>query len=169
MQKKTKYIIGFWFVFMVLFIIGHIILSKIIVYYQQRPAIETAEAYEVLQQHQQQLVTFYQVNGYCPRMADKDKILGTPKAYHYVESIRLLQDKTSTTCFIAAVMRLDTPSQSVKGKTVVVGYNPLKPESWECYTDIEDKHVVSACFNHPLPIAFKQALSSYLRELPPDD
>lgn len=165
MKKKTKFIIGFWLVFIVLFLIGHVILSKIIMYYKERPAIETAEAYDVMKQYQQGVLAFYDDNGYCPSMADKERIEGKPRAYHYVESIRLLRDKTMKTCFISAVMRKDTPSRSVKNKILVMAYNASIQEPWKCYTNIKDEHVISACFDHPLPIEFEQALTRYLNDL----
>lgn len=162
MQKKTKFIIGFWFVFLVLFIIGHIILSKIIIYYIERPAIETAEAYDVMGQYKSAVLAFYNDKGYCPTMADKAQLEGVPKAYEYVGSIRLLRDASTKTCFIAAVMRTDTPSRAVKGKTMVIAYNAAMLKPWECYTDIKNKYVVSPCLNRPLPMDFKQALTMYL-------
>ena len=165
MQKKTRFMIGFWLVFIVLFIIGHIILSNIIMYYQQRPAIETAEAYDVMSQYKQSVLAFYNDKGYCPTMVEKEQISGAPKAYRYVESLRLLRDDSTKTCFISAVMREDTPSPSVKGKTLVIVYNSSMAKPWACYTDINDKYVINACLDHPLPMAFKQALASYLSNL----
>lgn len=160
--KRKKFIIGFWVLFVLLFIVSHKFLAGIIVGYQQRPADETKEAYELITQYRLPVIAFYEQYKRCPQMADKRVIIPNVTAYHYVKTIRFLEDPISSTCFITAVMRDDTPSESVKGRLITIAYDKNKqPATWSCFTNINNKYTVSPCLDKPLPQRFLQIIEQY--------
>lgn len=160
--SRKKFIIVFWIVFVLLFIVSHKFLASIIIDYQHRPAIETQEAYELMMRYQQPVLAFYKQYQRCPLMADKSLIITEVEAYHYVKTIRFLEDATSKTCFINVVMRDDTPSKAVKGRLLTIAYQANRlNDNWYCYTNIESKYTVSSCRHRPLPQNFLQVIKQY--------
>lgn len=166
MKKRTSFIIGFWVILIILFMVGHKILSKVILYYQQMPAIETKEAYQLISHYKRAVASFYQKTGRCPTMAEKKQIIPQEQAYNYVKFIRLLADEEKKTCFISAVMREDTPSRDVKNQLVTIAYKADQhADNWSCYTSINNIYTIEACRNRPLPSSFRKALADYERNI----
>ena len=83
MKKKLLYLMSCWIIFIGLFMLAHSILSKIIMYYQRMPAIETAQAYQLISRYKQSVINFYQETGRCPTMKDKKQIIPKIEAYTY--------------------------------------------------------------------------------------
>lgn len=167
MNRKTVTIISFWIIFIGLFILGHKILSNIIIHYQQMPATETKQAYQLISQYKQSVINFYQQMGRCPDMADKKQIIPTVEAYTYVKIIRFLGDPESKTCFISAQMREDTPSKDVKNQFITLAYKVDQPptNNWICYTNIKNINTIKYCRGHALPNNFLKALANYKRTI----
>lgn len=160
--NRKKFVIGFWVIFALLFIVSHKFLASIILDYQRRPAVETEEAYQLMRQYQQSVLTFYKQYHRCPVMTDKSLIIQKVEAYHYVKTIRFLEDPAIKMCFINAVMRKDTPSKVVKGGLLIIAYDTNKPnDNWHCYTNIESKYTVSPCRDRPLPQSFLHIVQQY--------
>lgn len=166
-KKRTVFIIGFWVIFVVLFIVSHKLLSNIIIHYQQSPAQETTEAYQLIKQYQQPIIEFYKQHQRCPSMADKKQLMPEVEAYHYVKTIRLLADPANHSCFITAVMRGDTPSEDVKNGLITLAYDvsQMPINDWACYTNITNIYTVAACRNKPLPENFQRVHREYIRSI----
>lgn len=166
-KKRTAFIIGFWIIFVMLFIVSHKILSDIILHYQKRPALETQQAYQLVKQYQQPLISFYKKYKRCPTMADKQQLIPQMEVHEYIKTIRFLADEHSNTCFITAVMRNDTPSKDVKNGLIAIAYdvNQMPQQEWPCYTNITNIYTVETCRNNPLPENLQRVLTEYTRSI----
>lgn len=166
LKKRISFIIGFWVILIILFLIGHKILSKVILHYQQMPSIETKEAYQLISHYKHSLESYYVKMGRCPSMAEKNQLIPQMSAHQYVKFIRLLADEQTKTCFIAAVMRDDTPSRDVKNQLVTIAYRADQPiNKWSCYTSVNNIYTIKACRDRPLPNSFLRALADYERNM----
>lgn len=167
MKKKLLYLMSCWIIFIGLFMLAHSILSKIIMYYQRMPAIETAQAYQLISRYKQSVINFYQETGRCPTMKDKKQIIPKIEAYTYVKVVRFLADQQNKICFISVEMRDDTPSRDVKNQTLAIAYKTDQPQAnnWICYTSINSIYTIKECRGNSLPDSFLKALAMYKRNM----